>query len=102
MISFHYITSIRANTNQLYRRKKSSKSQDKVKEQEKDTDRESKDPVQEPERIRSESPAGSSGRNSPATSSSRPDRKTTAEKRFEDAQRKRVCPFLRRYAGVFR
>ena len=71
------------------RKKKSFKSQDK----EKNVEHEGKDPVKEPERIRSDSPAGSSGRNSPAASSSRPDRKTQAEKRFEEVQRKRVSPF---------
>lgn len=56
---------------------------------------ETNDPVKEPERLRSDSPVGSSGRNSPAASSSRPDRKTQAEKRFEEVQRKRVSPFLK-------
>jgi len=92
----HLIISIRPNTNQLLRKKKSSKSQDK----QKNTEDETKDPVKEPERIRSDSPAGSSGRNSPAASSSRPDRKTQAEKRFEEVQRKRVSPFLKFRAGA--
>jgi len=83
--------SIHTNTDQLSRKKKSTKSQDK----QKDTEDETKDPVKEPERIRSDSPVGSSGRNSPAASSSRPDRKTQAEKRFEEVQRKRVSPFLK-------
>ena len=96
-VSAHSTTSIHAGTDQLYRKKKSSKSQDK----EKDTDREGKEPVEEPEQIRSESPAGSSGRNSPSASSSRPDRKTKAEKRFEEAQRKRVSIFLRFCAIIF-
>jgi len=63
---------------------------------------ESKDPVEEPERmrIRSDSPAGSSGRNSPAASGSRQDRKTQAEKRFEEVQRKRVGPFMKLCAGI--
>ena len=43
---------------------------------------------------------GSSGRNSPAASSSRPDRKTEAEKRFEEVQKKRVSPFLKFRAGA--
>jgi hypothetical protein len=96
MISAQSTISIRAGTHQLYRKKKSSKSQDKEKEKEKekDTDPEREDLVQEPERIKSESPVGSSGRNSPAPGSSRPDRKTKAEKRFEEAQRKRVSPFF--------
>jgi len=84
----HFVKSIHANTDNLLRKKKSSKSQDK----EKNVEHEGKDPVKEPERIRSDSPAGSSGRNSPAASSSRPDRKTQAEKRFEEIQRKRVSP----------
>ena len=62
---------------------------------------ERKDPVEEPERIRSDSPVGSSGRNSPAASSSHPDRKTQAEKRFEEVQRKRVSPFLTFRAGIY-
>ena len=61
---------------------------------------EGKDPVEEPERIRSDSPAGSSGRNSPAASGSRPDRKTQAEKRFEEVQRKRASPFLELCARI--
>lgn len=99
MIPAHSSTSIHAATEQLHRKKKSSKSQDK--EKEKDTDGEKKDSVQELERIRSESPAGSSGRNSPAASSSRPDRKTKAEKRFEEAQRRTVSLISRFCAGVF-
>lgn len=93
MTSAHLIEPICAETDlQLSRKKKSSKSQDKDKE--KIAEREKEDPVEEPERIRSESPAGSSGRNSPAASSSRPDRKTKAEKRFEEVQRKRVSPLF--------
>ena len=84
----------RANTDQSHRKKKSSKSQDK----DKNTEVERKVPAEEPERIRSDSPAGSSGRNSPAASGSRPDRKTQAEKRFEEIQRKRVSQFLKSYA----
>lgn len=80
----------------MLRKKKSSKSQDK----EKSAEHEEKEPVKEPERIRSDSPAGSSGRNSPAASGSRPDRKTQAEKRFEETQRKRASPFLRFCAGI--
>ena len=83
------MTFIHANADRFHRKKKSPKSQDK----EKNAERDSKDPVEEPERIRSDSPAGSSGRNSPAASGSRPDRKTQAEKRFEEVQRKRVSPF---------
>jgi protein FAM32A len=93
-----YLFYIHANTDQLLRKKKSSKSQDK----EKNVEHERKDPVKEPERIRSDSPVGSSGRNSPAASSSRPDRKTQAEKRFEEVQRKRVSPFLKFYTGYLR
>jgi len=81
--------SIHTNTDQLLRKKKSSKSQDKQKNAEDET----KDPVKEPERTRSDSPVGSSGRNSPAASTSRSDRKTEAEKRFEEVQRKRVSSF---------
>ena len=99
IISTHSTTSIHAGTNQLYRKKKSSKSQDKEKEKEKDSERE--ELVQDPEQIRSESPAGSSGRNSPAASSSRQDRKTKAEKRFEEAQRKRVSPFFEVLCNFF-
>jgi protein FAM32A len=90
-----FMTSIHGDANQLHRKKKSSKSQDKGK----NIEHEKKDPVEEPERIRSESPAGSSGRNSPAASSSRPDRKTKAEKRFDEIQRKRVSPFPKSCAG---
>ena len=90
------MTSSHANIHQLLRRKKSSKSQDK----EKNVEHEKEDPVEEPERTRSNSPAGSSGRNSPAASGSRPDRKTQAEKRFEEVQRKRVSPFLGFCAGI--
>ena len=85
-----FMVFIHANTDQPLRKKKSSKSQDK----EKNVERDKEDPVKEPERIRSDSPAGGSGRDSPAASSSRPDRKTQAEKRFEEIQRKRVSPFL--------
>ena len=92
----HFALPVRASIDQFRRKKKSSKSQEK----EKNTEHERKDPVEEPERIRSDSPAGSSGRNSPAASSSRPDRKTQAEKRFEEIQRKRVSPFLKFYAGT--
>jgi protein FAM32A len=96
MIPVHFTTSIRADTDQSLRKKKSSKPRDN----EKSTEHERKDPVEEPERIRSDSPVGSSGRNSPAASSSQPDRKTPAEKRFEETQRKRVSPFLKLCAGV--
>jgi len=90
------MTFIYANTNLSLRKKKSSKSQEK----EKNAKPERKDPVKEPEQIRSDSPAGSSGRNSPAASSSRPDRKTQAEKRFEEIQRRRVSPFSKFCAGI--
>ncbi|KAF9786857.1 DUF1754-domain-containing protein [Thelephora terrestris] len=82
----------------IKKKKKSSKSQDKDKE--KVAEREKEDPVEEPERIRSESPVGSSGRNSPAASSSRTDRKTKAEKRFEEVQRKRLLEKVARQAHM--
>lgn len=85
----NFIMFIHADADHPLRKKKSSKSQDK----EKSAEHDKKDPVEEPERIRSDSPVGSSGRDSPAASSSRPDRKTQAEKRFEEVQRKRVRPF---------
>ena len=91
MEPIYLVTSAHAGTDDSFRKKKSSKSQDKSKEdkgKEKNAEPKAKDPVEEPEQIRSESPAGSSGRNSPAESSSR---KTNAEKRFEEIQRKRVC-----------
>jgi len=91
----HFMTFIYSNTNLSLRKKKSSKSQEK----EKNVEPERKDPVKEPERIRSESPVGSSGRNSPAASGSRPDRKTQAEKRFEEIQRKRVSSLLNYVQG---
>jgi len=92
----HFTISIHANTDPSLRKKKSSKSQDK----EENAEPQGKDPVEEPERIRSDSPAGSSGRNSPAASGSRSDRKTEAEKRFEEVQRKRVSPLSRFCARI--
>ena len=90
-MSFFYLsTPIYTSADQLHRKKKSSKSQDKDR---KNVELEKKVPVEESEQIRSESPAGSSGRNSPAASSSRQDRKTKAEKRFEEVQRKRASTF---------
>jgi protein FAM32A len=69
----------------LLRKKKSSKSKSKDKQQEPVSEALLKDNAQDG----TESPAGSS-RNSPAAAS-RSDKKTAAEKRFEEVQKRRVC-----------
>jgi protein FAM32A len=71
------------------RRKKKSKSKAKDKDEDKEAQRlKELEAIMREEERRTESPVGSS-RASPSVVSS--DRKTAAEKRFEEVQRKRVC-----------
>ncbi|KZT75021.1 DUF1754-domain-containing protein [Daedalea quercina L-15889] len=74
-------------------KKKKHKSKSKTKEKEKSVEDElarELELLRQEEAIKSSSPSGS-GRNSPAIASSSSDRKTAAEKRFEEVQRKRLA-----------